>query len=202
MKVNTIWFLSCMCICVIINVESTIHLNMDKEDFDKAIDFIKQVAHMNCDHNDLYDSIQPIIIKRRSITLKMWKFFLNGIIETTKTASIMVALVGSNIISSYIMSDSHVPTIIQQSAIQPSIIQQPTLNVIGNHQNLSVQAELCQTDFGCLNNACWRTCHSNVEKPLLWCFTNPRSNAREHYHCEETTDCFLCWECVEACHEW
>lgn len=100
----------------------------------------------------------------------------------------------SNLISSHLMPDS-VPAYPNSGVVQP-------MRVIENHGNLSLRTEMCQIDFGCKDKVCWRRCHSNTKNQFLWCHTNPHPNAREYYNCDDSADCFLCWECIEPFHEW
>lgn len=180
-----------LCIFTIV-IKAHISINIDPEDLDRISDFFQQIIHIHYDN--LYETV-PSVATRNNIITKMGKYVLKGLIETVRVISIIVALVGSNLISMYIMPDS-VPV---QSKIQPNL--QTPINIIDHQLNPAVHAEKCQTDYGCSNNVCWRSCHSNTETPLLWCYTNPKPNVLEYYHCETTEDCFLCWECIEPCHQ-
>lgn len=180
-----------LCIFIIV-IKAHISINIDPEDLDRISDFLQQIMSVHDEHS--YETV-PSVTTRNNIIRKMGKYILKGLVETVHLISIMIALVGSNLISVYIMPNS-VP---EQSKIQPNL--QTSTNAIDHLLNMSAHAEICQTDYGCTNKRCWRICHSNTKTPLLWCYTNPKPNAREFYYCDTAEDCFLCWECLEPCHQ-
>lgn len=87
-------------------------------------------------------------------------------------------------------------------------IFEPT--IITPHQTMIVDKitspspRMCEHDFGCDRNVCWRNCDSsNAHKNSSvksWCFTSPNTEAHDYQRCIYPHDCSPCWECVGACH--
>lgn len=166
--------------------EAAISINLDPDDLDLISDFFREIIQIN---DPIYSDVPT---PTRCVT-KVMKFIVNELLSMSRLIRIVIALVGSNLISSHLMPDA--------TPVYPSSIGVQPIKMIENHLNLSLRVEMCQIDFGCRDKVCWRRCHSNTEYPFLWCHTHPNLNAREYYSCEDTDDCFLCWECIEPCHE-
>lgn len=56
--------------------------------------------------------------------------------------------------------------------------------------------QMCEQDFGCHRNICWRTCYNKVKKDtsVSWCYTAPDKNVHKYQH-----DCSGCCECLGPC---
>lgn len=137
------------------------------------------------------------------------KYVKKGLLSGVHLVGVMLTLIGANVISNYwvVVPDQ---TQIRPKAIPQTILntkppmiykQESSNNKIDNfYQSVTKHADICQIDFGCAKNSCWRSCHSNNDQQNLWCHTAPTPNARKFYRCEEPSDCFICWECIESCH--
>ena len=61
-------------------------------------------------------------------------------------------------------------------------------------------SELCNKDFGCDRNVCWRSCDvgstdKNSESPS-WCYTTSTPGCHVNRQCIYAHDCSPCWECA------
>lgn len=63
--------------------------------------------------------------------------------------------------------------------------------------------QICENDFGCDGNICWRTCESSEHKEnegiKPWCFTSPNPNETDHHRCIFAQQCSPCWTCISPC---
>lgn len=161
---------------------------MDAEDLDRIGDFFQEIININ---NPM---LAPVPWNK-----KMVKFVKNGLFASIRLMGVTTALVGANVISSYLIPDPGQPNRLIQDVGQQPRLQQSQIN-LSNFSSITKHAEICQIDFGCHKNICWRSCHTNIQEQNLWCYTSPTPNAREFYHCDDANDCFICWECIEPCH--
>lgn len=154
-------------------IASHIEINIDPEDLDRVSDF---VLSLNNQH-----AVIPLSVNYHH---RISKFILKTAYGLSKLISIMLTLVGANILSA------------KFDVIFPSVNFQ-------SDQNNNDKTDSCMIDYGCIKNLCWRSCHGNMNKKnqsMLWCFTAPFSKAREFHSCTRLEDCSPCWECIEACH--
>lgn len=113
-----------------------------------------------------------------SLSLGLKRFSL-GVIQL---CGVMFTLVGANLITSKIelFSSTSPPA-------PPTVVPQ----------------KICNNDYGCDNNMCWRTCNA-TEGDLSWCFTTPKLKGEEkdeQYHiCTYSYECSPCWSCVGSCY--
>lgn len=95
---------------------------------------------------------------------------------------ITCSLVGANILTS----------MLQQSADAPTAT---TFN------SSLVPSKLCNHDYGCDDNVCWRSCKSNGKstEDAAWCYSTPDPKLRKYQQCLYQHDCSPCWECLGTC---
>lgn len=64
--------------------------------------------------------------------------------------------------------------------------------------------DICDRDFGCNRNVCWRACDSGTDYEKgdshSWCFTTPDPETHNYQQCIYPHDCSPCWECLGSCH--
>lgn len=78
-------------------------------------------------------------------------------------------------------------------------IQVPIVDNTVNATN--AKKAMCDRDFGCINNVCWRSCDNNeisIETDL-WCYSSPKPELRNYQPCAYSHDCSPCWDCISAC---
>lgn len=69
-----------------------------------------------------------------------------------------------------------------------------------HHHSKSTPSKMCEHDFGCDRNVCWRTCHTEKKSETLsWCYSTPDKSVRKYQQCEYAHDCSGCWECLGPC---
>lgn len=62
---------------------------------------------------------------------------------------------------------------------------------------------MCDNDFGCNRNMCWRTCNVDLtgDEPMFsWCYTKPDESDKNLHSCQEANECSPCWSCFGPCH--
>lgn len=154
-------------------VEALISINIDPEDLDHALDLIT------------INNQQPITSNRKFHTIKIIiKKAIFGIIQLV---GVMFSLVGAHIISLNFMPN--VPNVPMQ---QPEIF----FPIVQNETNK--YKEMCNIDYGCNKNICWRSCNLNIDGKKSWCYASPTQ--REIQYCNHAQDCSVCWDCIEPCH--
>lgn len=158
--------------------EAYISINIDPDDFDQVSDFFHGI--INNGHQNL-----PPQISRKNMVIKMLK---GGLMATPQLIGVMFSLVGASVISSYLLTE-----------FNPKLILNNEQGALIN-ASIEIHSEKCKIEYGCHENRCWRSCHSSNHTENLWCYTAPTPNARRLNRCQKTSDCFLCWECVEPCH--
>lgn len=176
-KVLLIWLVASF----LLHSEAFISINIDPEDLDRVSDFFHSIV-INQEPETLIRSPQHRVIS----------FMKKTIYGTIQIFSIIIALVGANVISSNL-----VPAV--------SIEQKP--EIIFNNQKKKNSTGInpkyagkCDIDFGCHKNICWRSCYTNVYEKKFWCYASPNPLERKFQRCNITSDCSLCWECLEKCH--
>lgn len=84
-----------------------------------------------------------------------------------------------------------------------SILVQPKVEALQLINSTLSPSKLCNHDFGCDDNVCWRTCNgngkNNAEK--AWCYSTPDVKRRKYQQCVYNSDCSPCWECLGPCNE-
>lgn len=162
-----------------------ISINIDPDDLDQVTDFIHTIA--------INDHPQSIISNRkRSVFISVMKKTLFG---TIQLVGVTFSLVGANLLSMHFVPAA--PVLQNQQHERPEIVlpNQTKIDNIGNKYQ-----EMCQIDYGCNKNLCWRTCNSTtVSGKKMWCYSSP--TPRQFQNCANSNDCSLCWDCIEACHK-
>lgn len=69
---------------------------------------------------------------------------------------------------------------------------------VANFTNFTNFNKQFKNKFGCLNNACWRSCYSDKDIEF-WCYTSPIIKTREYTKCTYHSDCAPYWECLHPC---
>lgn len=195
MKVLVVCFFLLSLFLVVSNAR--ISFNFDTGDLDDIVDFAQPLIL----HNQMQRlRRQPQASRVSLLLISFLSKFGNWICQTI---SLMFGMTGASILSSKWESYDSTP---QQSQQQQEKQQSELFfKTISNDADDALNS--CQTDFGCNNNLCWRTCNavsiSHVhEKKMQWCYTSPSPNSRKLKQCEYSTDCSRCWECIEPCHDW
>lgn len=151
--------------------EAYISINIDPEDLDRVSDFFHAII--------INEQSQTLMhIPTRCIIIKWIKKMVFGMIQLI---SVMLALVGSNIISSKLIPDCQVQ---QQQNYEPETVFQ-TRNK--SSDIIAKYVEMCDFDFGCDRNLCWRSCNRLVQGKKLWCHASP--HARDFQRCNDSNDC-------------
>lgn len=99
---------------------------------------------------------------------------------------IMVSLVGANLITSAL-----------QPFAMPNSVEPSQTSHIPIRSEQSIPTKLCDQQFGCHRNLCWKGCgNSNTS----WCFATPKNEIKKLHACEAAYDCSPCWKCIGVCH--
>lgn len=99
------------------------------------------------------------------------------------------------------------------SILDPFVVPPTTMAIASNVNNITASAytptpsQLCNREFGCDRNVCWRSCDAGSSVHLKnsthvmqsWCYTTPNQNARKYQQCIYPHDCSPCWECLGEC---
>lgn len=197
MKVTLIFDALLISLCLI-NSEAYIAVNIDPEDLDRVSEFFHTII-INQQHEP------QLSVPMKFKILSMLK---NGIFASFQLMGVVIALVGANVITTHLTTDSVQQQQQQQQQLSESIqirnpvVQKQPIQSIQNDSSIFKNAEMCNMrDYGCNRNLCWRTCNVNVGKNhSLWCYTSSNPLARVHHYCVDSKDCSLCWECIEKCH--
>lgn len=106
-----------------------------------------------------------------------------------KLVGITISLVSANLLS---------------SMFEPAISSHPT--IISNNISSVAPVQLCDRDFGCVHNVCWRACDASVDvqhgenRTRTWCWSSPNAETHGFQQCIYAHDCSPCWECLGQCH--
>lgn len=100
---------------------------------------------------------------------------------------ILLTLVGANLLT---------------AKLEPFVVHQININ-----KPTITPPEMCNNDFGCDSNMCWRTCNvvdnvSNEQKKDItqsWCYTTSKANYSNYHSCIFSSECSPCWSCVGSC---
>lgn len=187
MKVTVVVFfiMFSMFIANLLQSEAHIAINIDPEDLDQISDFFQ----------DLILPQNVVVAQPNSMCKVILKYMKKGVYASINLIGVTTALVGANLISNRVMNAEPSQLLSKQNQVVPKEYNPKNNLLTPSH------GEMCQIDYGCHRNACWRGCHSNNQTEKLWCFTSPSANSRDYYHCDDYNDCFVCWECLEACHK-
>lgn len=136
--------------------------------------------------NYLEHNLTPraILSRRDQVIIQVKKISLC----LTKLMGITMSLVGANLITSMFESNA-LPPMITNATSENSTAKKPS--------------ELCNRDFGCDRNICWRACDVdpiNKEFSESWCYTTPKPEMHTYQQCIYSHDCSPCWECLGSCH--
>lgn len=133
--------------------------------------------------------ITTITPRSSSVAAKHVKRLMLGLIQMV---GIMLTLVGANLLT---------------ALFEPSLL----LNGQCVDKNVTVflpsiaPSQLCEYDFGCDRNLCWRTCGAGSDNngkndAHSWCYTAAKTESHNYQQCIYSHDCSPCWECLGACH--
>lgn len=196
-------FVVCFCLLfssiILLQSEAYIAINIDPEDLERVSEFFHSII--------LSEQAQTIMPRERHVIRMMLKKTIFGVIQLF---GVMMSLVGATIISSTLLQDLPAlqPNQMQQPqqppqqppqkpqhpqhSQQPQQLQQPKIDVLNCNNN--------NMDYGCNRNICWKSCFAKDDHGKnLWCYTAPK--LRQFHQCNSSSNCSLCWDCIEACHE-
>lgn len=139
--------------------------------------------------NYLANNLTPQTAVARNTVLSHIKKISFGIIQLF---GITISLVSANLLT---------------SLFEPTIVTPPEINSnsvnITNHETM----EMCNRDFGCSENVCWRSCDAgstnqiqNKNNQKSYCYTTPKPESHKYQQCIYAHDCSPCWECLGSCH--
>lgn len=121
---------------------------------------------------------QPITISAQFKKVSVYALQLLGV---------TISLVSANILSSAILDPPSSPQML-----------------ITNNVTSIAPAQMCNRDFGCIRNVCWRACDESTgrkqNRTASWCWTTANTEARKYKQCIDHHDCSPCWECLGQCH--
>lgn len=112
----------------------------------------------------------------------------------SQLCGITLSLVGANLITSWIQSST------------PIINTQETAHKCQANYSSFNPSKICDKEFGCDRNICWRSCDDvhDGNKTLInthsWCYTTPTHSSHTYQQCIYPHDCSPCWECLGGCH--
>lgn len=139
------------------------------------------------DLNRLSEILQTFINDQQLQTRSSTRIGINPMIKKTlcgviQLIGITLSLVCANLITSKIT--------------ETSIVNESGDMNITSMSSLFVPPKLCDNDFGCHNNRCWRTCEKakNIEMETTWCFSSPMPIEHKFKECVHAEECSPCWE--------
>lgn len=168
MKVKVFLFIF---VLLLLQSEAFISINIDPEDLDQVSDFFQTI--------NINQQPHPINFRKCHVFKVMMK---KTLFNTVQLIGVMFSLVGANIISTYLT-----PSPSQTIEVEKYI---PIPN-----QNIT---NICNTDYGCNNNLCWKTCNTINNGKKTWCYNSP--TIRKSQFCAHANECNICWDCLEVCH--
>lgn len=204
MKV-TLLFGCLLLLCCFGNSEAHISIHIDPEDLDRVSEFF---------HTIIINNHQPHPQLAVPVKFMILSNLKKGIVASFHLVGVVIALVSASVISTHVTTNLvpvPVPVPVHQQE-QPEFIQitdptqrqqqQQQPELIQYDSNIFKKAEMCDIDYGCNRNACWRSCNRGDKGnyPSLWCHTASNPRAREHHRCDDSKGCSSCWECIEPCH--
>lgn len=196
MKVSFVFLLLSL---FLLHAEAYIAIELDPEDLDQVADFFQSIII----HNRQQPTENPT---RRAIGRYLKKITFS----IFQMMPITTSLVGANLLTVVLE-----PFVAKKRAHQTEI---NTVKMYGSSSSISDVNELqqsennfksllnsttpgvCNIDFGCDDNMCWRTCNTGDQKKILWCYTASKVNSRKFQYCNHVSECSQCWECIETCH--
>lgn len=162
-----------LCVVFFICAFECTHIYIDDENIPQVADFLQTFAH------------GPIQSYEHSCFLRNFKKISTAFIQMV---ALMLTLTGSSLLTAKI---SPSPMI--------KIPEETKMDIcVGNFTNFANFNERFKSNFGCLNNACWRSCYSDKETNF-WCYTSPTINDRKYKECTHHSDCTPYWECLHPC---
>lgn len=185
MKVKELLFICLFASSLLFHSEAYISINIDPEDFDQVSDFLHTIM--------INEQPQSMMQTRKNYLLK--SLLKKSIYGSIQLLGVMITLIGANVISTILIPE--VPVV--QDKQQEIIFQNQNDSNISNLK----YSEMCNIDFGCNRNLCWKSCNTIVDGKNLWCYTSPKAHAggiRDFHHCIDMDDCSICWDCIEPCH--
>lgn len=183
MKLKVLFFVFLVASLFLTHSEAFISVNIDPDDLDSVSEFFQIIINNR----------QPQMIIRSPVHRAFKSLAKKAIFGCIQLFGVVVALVGSNIISSKMIPDVPVSLQQHQQTEMKLMVEQILL------QNSTNGA--CMKDFGCHKNVCWRACFATPsETHVTWCFTSPTTQVRKYQPCASSSDCSPFWECLEDCH--
>lgn len=130
---------------------------------------------------------QQLTHRVSSVILSHGKKFVYGIMQLI---GLLLTLVGANITT---------------TRLEHYILPTPNVVNISASDNVPTfePSKICERDFGCDQNVCWRTCGEKLgdsEENKAWCYTSPKTNEKKFFHqCSYSYECSPCWDCLGPC---
>lgn len=176
---------------MLLHSEAFISINIEPDDFDAVSDFLHQIMVNGRPVESVQSDNQALIVRHVK----------KVVFSIIQMLGIMLTLIGANLITT--MLDYPVPAPAPNFVNHRPQISYQEKSVDNYSKIIDIQhAEKCNIDFGCDRNVCWRSCNVNVSasEKKMWCYTAPDQRTFHHQKCDSTSDCSLCWECIEPCH--
>lgn len=168
-----------------LETDAFISIEIDPDDLDRISEFF---------HSIIITDQPRSIIPTRGIQIKT--MFKKIVCSVVQLIGVMLSLVGASIISNHFAPVVPVPVQEQQPQQDESLIVQNATILSDIIKNI----ESCGTDYGCNKNLCWKSCYTKDDYGRnLWCRTS--SFRYKFQHCNTSSDCLFCWDCIEKCHE-
>lgn len=124
-----------------------------------------------------------LIQRSQSIGNSMLNVFQKCMCSLFQFIGITCSLVGANVLTLMLQQHFDTPSTVNGTIIPP---------------------KMCNHDFGCDDNVCWRTCNENANDATgsAWCYTTPNTKQRKYQQCLHPSDCSGCWECLGHCNSY
>lgn len=160
-------------------IEGSIFIKIDPEDMEQVSEFFENI---------IYNGHTPFPPVVRNNFMKRFCTSLIG--HTVQMLSIMISLVGSNLITAKLQEKKN-------QEVNRECVKDNEKNTMILNKNV----KMCDGNFGCNRGVCWKECKVERFNNLpykSWCFTSADKN--EVYHeCKSHLDCSTCWECTNPC---
>lgn len=205
-----VWCVLLLLTLFIVYSETFISIRIDPDDFESVNDFFQR--------NLIRSEYDPLMEMHQSKFKKnCLKIFKKTSIAIIQLCSLMIALVGSNLLTTrldYVIMQPPTKILLPQpqssitkltKAEQQHQQQQSELEIMFKNflfNTTNGGGGVCSNDFGCNKNVCWRSCYSDESSAIpKWCFSAPNPQKRRYHACTTANDCSPCWECLDVCHD-
>lgn len=165
-------------------VNNHVIVQIEPEDVQRFADILMQIHG-----GDIGIHPQQLVIQSRTTKSVCSLLMIRKISQSViQLVGIMLTLVGANLLTTKL--ESH-------AVVQPQMTME---NITGPKK---LQLKLCQHEYGCDQNMCWRTCGGTTEQEEVekqsWCYTKSSSKKDEYQMCNLSTECSPCFECLGPC---